>query len=170
MKMKEKDTDIVIGILLLVLSILTYIPISQIRPGSDTFVLSAAFLPMLANVFITVLSAMLIITSIIDGGRLSLAKMSLTLKEGSKTAEFRNTLTAIVSVAILIFVGYPLLGFYISGFIFMLFIMLRYVKIVHPILSVVVTLAALGALYGIFVVIFKLNLPLLPNYLMRYFW
>jgi hypothetical protein len=159
MKIGSSTKDLLSGIVLLALNIFLYMQISEIRWGNPQFVYSAAFLPLTANILLSVLVVALIGKSIAKGGaRVKLAEFGGAIKNGVKTAEFRTVGIAIVTIFLLIWVAMPLLGFWISGAIYMLFILLFFVKKFKPWVSIIVTAVSLAVIYGIFNLIFMVPL------------
>jgi len=154
MKMRPADKDLIAGIVLLIFNIFIYTQITHIRWGHARFVYSAIFMPMSANVLFSILTAALIIKSIIKGGRLRFREWGAILKASASTREFRVVSIFTLVIFLLVFVAVPTVGFWISGSIFMLGVLLVCVKSFTPLLSVIFTVATIGVLYGIFVMIF----------------
>ena len=157
MKLKQADKDLITGGVLLVISLLAYTQIAKIKVTGE-FIKSAALLPLCVNVLFTVLSIALIMTSVKKGGRINFSQIGAVAKAGMKTRTFRIIVTAMVSIAVLIFIGVRYIGFFVYGGIFMFCILLFFVKSIKPIYSVLITAATLAVIYGIFIALFKIPL------------
>jgi hypothetical protein len=158
MKLKQEDKDVITGIILFIISLLIYTQIIKIRWGSKVFLTSAVLLPLNLNILFSILSLALIFTGIRRGGRLDFKNVGAAIKAGIRTNEFRIVLTAMLATALFIFVGVPYIGFFISGGIFMFCILFFYVKHLKKVYSILITAAVLAAIYGIFVLLFKIPL------------
>jgi len=152
MKFRQADKDVIAGIILLAISLALYSHILQIRWGHQQFLYSAMMLPMVSNVMFSFLSAVLIVKGVLKGGRPRREWIDV-IKNGVLSKKFRTVTTAMVSIGVLIFVAMPLIGFWASGAIFMLGALLFYVRAFNPIVSILVTAATLGSLYGLFVML-----------------
>jgi len=152
--MRQADKDLITGIVLLVFNIFIYTQIAHIRWGHARFVYSAILMPMSANVLFTILTVALIAKSIVKGGRFRFGEWGSTLKTNISTREFRVVFTFTLIIFLLVFVAVPAVGFWISGSIFMLGVLLVCVKSFRPLFSIIFTVATMGILYGIFVRIF----------------
>ena len=155
-KINSNTKDLVSGIVLLALNIFIYVQISHIRWGNPQFVYSAAFLPLTANILFSVLVVALIWKSIAKGGtRIRLNEIGTVIKNSVRTQGLRSVIIAMITIFLLIWFAMPLLGFWISGAIYMLFILLFFAKMFKPLVSVVFTAVSLAVMYGIFVMIFR---------------
>jgi hypothetical protein len=158
MRLKQEDRDVITGIILFVISLLFYTQIVKIRWGSKVFMTSAIVLPLNLNILFSILSLALIFTSIRKGGRLSFRNIKDAVKTGVRTKEFRVVIIAMIATALLIFIGVPYIGFFVSGGFFMLCILFFYVKYLKKVWSLLITVTVLVAIYGIFVLLFKIPL------------
>jgi len=158
MKLRPADKDLITGIVLLALNIFIYVQIADIRWGHEQFLYSAAMLPMSANVLFSVLVFALIAKSVVKGGRIRLGEFGAMVKANSATREFRIVGISMLIILFLVFVAVPMIGFWISGSVFLLSVLLLYVKSFKPLTSIIFTAATMGALYGIFVVVFMVPL------------
>lgn len=120
------------------------------------FIRSAAIFPGIISIVFTILSAIYVINSFKQGGKLTLS--TLSVREYLKNETNRGVLKAILLVAAFVFIGVPYISFYISGAILMIFVLLVYVKRVKPIYSIGASLATVAAIYLIFNKVF--NLPI----------
>ncbi|MCL2856430.1 MAG: tripartite tricarboxylate transporter TctB family protein [Oscillospiraceae bacterium] len=155
MKNGQATRDLISGIVLLFINVFLYTQIAQIRWGNDEFVYSAAFMPMVSNILLSVLTVALIVRSLIKGGRLHFGELGASIKNGVKVKEFRAIAIAIVTILLLIFVAMPLLGFWIAGALYMLFILLFFVKTFKPLVSVIFTAVSMAVMYVVFIVVFR---------------
>jgi len=110
---------------------------------------------MSANVLFSILTVALIVKSIVKGGRFRFGEWGAVLKANASTREFRVVSIFTLIIFLLVFVAVPTVGFWISGSVFMLGVLLVCVKSFKPLFSIIFTAATIGVLYGIFVVTFR---------------
>ena len=158
MKLRSADKDLIISAFLLALNIFIYTQLIGVRWGHQEFVYSAIMMPFSANAIFSFLIAVLIVKSILNGGRLRFREWGAALKEASQTKSFKTVPLAMAVIAFLIFFAAPQIGFFISGGVFLLAALLIYVRTWKPWFSILVTLLTMAALYVVFVELFRIQI------------
>lgn len=120
--------------------------------------MSAGMMPMILSIVLVLLSIGLIVRSWKAGGRFRVERDCD--ENGNKlpliSPEAKKVLINIAATALLVFVGVPYLGFFISSAIFMLAVILVCARNIKWYWSLLIIGATMGIIYVVFVVLFKL--------------
>jgi hypothetical protein len=153
--LSAKDKDVVISASLILLSLyMVYLSATIDIRGS--FVQSAAIFPLMVSVCMTQLCIVYFIDSLRKGGRPTPDKIRSSFLSLFKESCNRRVLLAILFVGIFIFFGVTYTSFYVSGAVFMAFIILLCVRKLHFIVSIATTVVFVGLMYLVFNRLFRL--------------
>lgn len=158
MTLNRHDKDLLIAIILLLFG-LSFIYLSlQIDVKKYDFIESAASFPFLLSSIFTILSMAYLISSLKKGGKVTFLKTWQSLIYSLRDENNKKVLTAILIISLFIFIGVPYIGFYISGILLMISILIVYVPRVKPLLSIILSACYVGLIYLIFALLFKLQI------------
>jgi hypothetical protein len=158
MNLNNKDKDTLIAIILLAFGIcVTYLSL-KIEIKKYAFIESAASFPLLLSIIFTLLSIVYLITSVKKGGKVTFQKIWHSLKSNAINQYNKRIIFALSIISLLIFVGVPYLGFYLSGLVFFIFILIVYVPKINPIFSILLGAVFIALLYLIFSLLFQLQI------------
>ena len=148
MRSNGNSRDLWIGVFLLIIGAASLYIATTTRRFQE-FILSAGMMPMILSIVLVLLSIGLIVRSWKAGGRFRVER---------DCDENGNKLPLISpeATALLVFVGVPYLGFFISSAIFMLAVILVCARNIKWYWSLLITGATMGIIYVVFVLLFKL--------------
>lgn len=153
--MTKDDKELILSSILVVFGLyITYLSLN-IDIKSD-FVESAAIFPLIISVSFTLFSSIYFIKSLKSGGKLNIQEIKKSLISVYKEPYNQQVFLAVVLVAVYIFIGVRYLGFYISSFIFMSVIMIKFVRRVKIIISLLSSLLVTVVIYLIFSELFRI--------------
>jgi len=151
----KDDKELILSSILVVFGLyITYLSLN-IDIKSD-FVESAAIFPLIISVSFTLFSSIYFIKSLKSGGKLNIQEIKKSLISVYKEPYNQQVFLAVVLVAVYIFIGVRYLGFYISSFIFMSVIMIKFVRRVKIIISLLSSLLVTVVIYLIFSELFRI--------------
>lgn len=157
MRSNGNSRDLWIGVFLLIIGAASLYIATTTRRFQE-FILSAGMMPMILSIVLVLLSIGLIVRSWKAGGRFRVERDCD--ENGNKlpliSPEAKKVLINIAATALLVFVGVPYLGFFISSAIFMLAVILVCARNIKWYWSLLITGATMGIIYVVFVVLFKL--------------
>ena len=142
-----------------VLLALTFLRLCFLIPSRGNVLQSARLMPLIITILLLFLSVIYFIRSLIKA-RPSPQKLAASLKNAiTASKELKGIFLSISLVAIYIFAGIPLLGYYISSALLISFIGILFLrKRLHWGICLAVGLALTGLLYLIFSVAFRIPL------------
>ena len=156
MSLKKTEKEALVGLSMLLVSIFIISSIFMIRDRS-TMLLSPRLVPLIVAVFMILISLIYFLKNSVKG--LPSAKTWFeSVKECMKKSENRSIVWGILTVAVYIFLGLPLIGYYISSAVLVTFILIYFVRKTHLIISILSGIAISIGLYVLFGVV--LHLPL----------
>ena len=158
MRLSKQDKEVLIYSGLTAITLLLFGMIFKINNRGNSFSESPRLLPLIVVICMMLLCLVGMLRALKSNGRPTFAKISGSFKAACADEKVRSTTLAIVIVALYIFAGIPLLGFYLSSFLLICGITLGYVRRIKPIWAIVISLALTGLLYLIFAVAFNLRL------------
>lgn len=158
MKMTKEDREVITSLVVLGISIFLFVMTLQIPIKNETFLQSAKVFPLIISSVMLLLSVIYVINSLRKGGRIQFDKIKNSAVAFVKSPEVRRVALAVFFVAIYIFFGVAKGRFYICSAIFMLFILLVYVRRIKPWISIVAALAFTAACYLLFFKVFMVQL------------
>jgi len=155
MRLSKEERETLVSVIVLLISLFFFfsvflIPYRQILQ-------SPRLMPHIITTVMVILSFLNFIRSVRKGIPTP-AKMLGSFKVVLASSEWRNTFFAIFLIALFIFAGIPLLGFYVSSFIFMSITIIFYLRRLHFVFAILISLALTAVLYGIFQMAFMLNI------------
>lgn len=157
MRSNEHSKNLWIGTFLLIVGAASLYIAATTRRFQE-FILSAGLMPLILSIILMLLSVGLIIRSWRAGGRFCIQREYD--ETGNKlpliSPAAKKVLINIAATALLVFVGVPYLGFFISGGLFMLAVILSCARNIKWYWSILITGVAMGIIYLVFVVLFKL--------------
>ena len=156
--MAALDRDVRVGFLTLVLGL--YICwASFTMPMRGEFIESPGLFPGLMGVLLILFAAILSGRSWRKGGRIHATRMYGSAVSIAKSKEHRPVIVGIILPAIYVFVGIPLVGFYISSALFMTIMFYLFVKRWRKwFLFLPIALGITGILYLTFNTLFQLQI------------
>lgn len=157
MRLKKEDSETLVYAGFTVITLIALFSVFQIRDRGSISE-SPRLLPLLVVVLMFVLSISGLIHSLRKKGAPTPGKIWESVKQAAENRQNRGVVWSICIVSLYIFVGIPLLGYYVSSFLVTLFICLVYVKRVKPIVSLLYSVLLTAGLYAIFAVAFQLSL------------
>ena len=156
--MAALDRDVRVGFLTLVLGL--YICwASFTMPMRGEFIESPGIFPGLMGILLILFAAILSRRSWRKGGRIHATRMYGSAVSIAKSKEHRPVIVGIILPAIYVFVGIPLIGFYISSALFMTIMFYLFVKRWRKwFLFLPIALGITGILYLTFNTLFQLQI------------
>lgn len=152
----EHDKDVLSSVLILLFGVyVTYE--SFVMPSRGEFTESPGLFPFLVGCCTIVLGILYLARSIRRGGGFRLNGIGQACGDFWKEPGTKKTLSSVLFIGLYIFVGIPLLGFYISSGIFMLILFLLYVKRWKPWLSALISVVIVILYYLTFHTLFMLQ-------------
>jgi hypothetical protein len=155
--MSKEDRDLLIACFVMALAIFT-IYASATMPTPRDLIESPGLFPGLMGIVLFIFGLSYFIRSILRGGRIRLIQMGRSALPFLKAAENRPILLGILFPGVYVFIGIPLIGFYISSALFMLVMFYLYVKRWRKWFFLPVSLGITVALYLIFSTLFQLQI------------
>ena len=158
---KKVNRDVWVSIVTFALGTFTIIFALNL-PTAKSFVQSAGFLPFCLSIALLLLSVILFLMSLktgINKGNTIEDNAGKTPRINFKEFFHSNKFMVIFNmllVAFLVFVCIPYMGFFISGTIFMLYILFTRVKAIKWYWSIIITAVSMTAIWAIFVKLFGL--------------
>ncbi len=149
--------ELITGIVCLAVSCLILASCFLIN-GKGTWMQSARLMPVIVSGVMILISTCMIIRAAKKGGAKELGSYCASFGNGIKSEEFKRNISAILIVAVYIFLGIPFLGFYISSFILISAIMLIFVRRVKPVFGVLTAVLLTVVLYLVFKIGLRMNL------------
>jgi hypothetical protein len=156
--MAALDRDVRVGFLTLVLGL--YICwASFTMPMRGEFIESPGIFPGLMGILLVLFAVILTARSWKKGGRLHAARIIGSTISIAKSQEHRPVIVGIILPAIYVFVGVPLIGFYLSSALFMTIMFYVFVKKWRKLfLFLPIALGITGILYLTFNTLFQLQI------------
>lgn len=158
MKMSKENREVLVSAVVLLISIALCISSSRIVIKNETYTQSARIFPQIVSSVLVLLSALYMASSLKKSTDLTWTRIKGSAKEFIHSKETRRILLAIVLVGIYIFLGVQRKRFYISSLIFMLVILLVYVRRSKPWVSILGSVAFIGLCWLIFYQLFAVQL------------
>ena len=155
--MAKDDRDLLIACFVMALAIFT-IYASVTMPTPRDLIESPGLFPGLMGIVLFIFGLSYFIRSILRGGRIRLIQLGRSAIPFLKAAENRPILLGILFPGVYVFIGIPLIGFYISSALFMLIMFYLYVKRWRRWFFLPVSLGITVALYLIFNTLFQLQI------------
>jgi hypothetical protein len=156
-EMAKDDRDLLIACFVMALAIFT-IYASVTMPTPRDLIESPGLFPGLMGIVLFIFGLSYFIRSILRGGRIRLIQLGRSAIPFLKAAENRPILLGILFPGVYVFIGIPLIGFYISSALFMLIMFYLYVKRWRRWFFLPVSLGITVALYLIFNTLFQLQI------------
>jgi hypothetical protein len=156
--MAAMDRDLRVGCFILVFG--SYISwASFTMPSRGGLSESPGIFPGLMGILLIFFAAILIVRALKKGGRIRPTRMFGSIITIAKSQEHRPVIMGVILPAIYIFVGIPLIGFYLSSALFMTVMFYAFVKKWRKwLLFLPVALGITGILYLIFTKLFQLQI------------
>jgi|GEM_PF-1212512 hypothetical protein len=128
-------------------------------PMRGEFIESPGIFPGLMGILLVLFAAMMIVKAVRKGGRFHVARVVGSTISIMKSQEHRPVIMGIILPAIYIFVGIPLIGFYISSALFMAIMFYVFVEKWRKwLLFLPIALGITGILYLTFNTLFQLQI------------
>jgi hypothetical protein len=128
-------------------------------PMRGEFIESPGIFPGLMGILLVLLAAILMVKALKKGGRLHTTRIFESTIAIVKSREHRPVIMGVILPAIYIFVGIPLIGFYISSAFFMTIMFYVFVKRWRRwLLFLPIALGITGILYLTFNTLFQLQI------------
>jgi len=125
--MPARDRDLRVGWFVLLLGIVI-IWASANLPMRGEFIESPGIFPGLMGLLLVIFAVILIVRSVIHGGRVRFVQWGSSVIPFLTSQEHRPVLLGILLPAVYLFVGFPLIGFYPSSALFMALMFYFFVK------------------------------------------
>jgi len=156
--MAATDRDLRVGCVLLIFGL--YICwASFTMPMRGEFIESPGIFPGLMGILLVLFAAILILKALSKGGRLHLTRIFGSTVSIAMSREHRPVILGVILPAIYVFVGIPLIGFYISSALFMTIMFYLFVKKWRRwLLFLPIALGITGILYLTFNKLFQLQI------------
>lgn len=158
MRLTKEDKEVLIYSVLMLVTLVLFALTFQINQRGSSIMESPRLLPYIVTGCMFLLSISGIIQSLRNNGRPTFAKIKGSFLAAAADGAARQTMLAIVIVAVYILLGIPYLGFYASSALLVLGITLGYVRRIKPYWAVVIAVAVTAGLYLIFAVAFGMRL------------
>ena len=155
--MSKHDKDLLVACFVVALALFT-VYASATMPTPRELIESPGLFPGLMGVVLFVFGLSYLIRSILRGGRIRLIQLGRSVIPFLKAAENRPILLGIAFPGVYAFIAIPLIGFYISSALFMLFMFYLYVKRWRKGVFLPVSLGITVTLYLIFSMLFQLQI------------
>jgi hypothetical protein len=155
--MSKNDKDLLIACFVMTLAAFVIYE-SATMPTPRDLIESPGIFPGLMGIILFIFGLSYLIRSILRGGRIRLTALGRSTVPFLKAPENRPILLGILFPGIYVFVGIPLIGFYLSSAVFMLVMFYLYVKRWRKWFFLPVSLGITVALYLIFSVLFQLQI------------
>jgi len=149
MQMNKQEKESVISAVLLLISLFFFVSCFSIN-NKGTIMQSARLLPVITCCMMILISSASLIKNVRTAGFPAPAKIWGSIKASVQDPKAQQTLFTILVVSIYIFLGIPFLGFYISSFILMAFIVVYCVRRIKPLYGILIALGLTLALYLLF--------------------
>jgi putative tricarboxylic transport membrane protein len=156
--MGASDRDLRLGCFILVFGV--YICLASFTmPSRGGLVESPGIFPGLMGILLILFALILIVKAVRKGGRIRPGRMFGSIISIAKSQEHRSVIMGIILPAVYIFVGIPLIGFYISSALFMTIMFYLFVKRWRKwLLFLPIALGITGILYLTFNTLFQLQI------------
>ncbi len=148
MRLKKEERETVVSIGMLIVSIFLFASCFFIR-DVGTGLGSPRLMPYIVTGLMILISVVMTIRNVMKGIP-SFSALSSSLKDIFVNEEWIHIFQAIAIVAVYVLAGIPLLGFYPSSFIVMLFCTLCYVKGIGKVKAVIISAVLTVILYLVF--------------------
>jgi hypothetical protein len=155
--MSKSDKDLLAACLVMALAVFTFYA-SATMPTPRDLIESPGLFPGLMGIVLVLLGLSYLIRSFLRGGRIRLILLGRSVVPFLKANENRPILLGVLFPGIYVFIGIPLIGFYISSALFMLVMFYLYVKRWRKWFFLPVSLGITVALYLIFSTLFQLQI------------
>lgn len=154
--MKSTDRNHETSVALLLVALGMYASIMSFNIAIRTpLLISARIFPAIISVLFTLIAVGHFIGLYAGGGRVSPAMWYAGVKTVFLHPERRRVLATILLLAVYIFLGLPFFGFFRSSIVFMLFVLLLFVRR-NRLISIMYSFAYVGVLFLIFVRFFRI--------------
>lgn len=158
MKMSKENREVITSAAVLLISVLLWIASARIVIKNETYTQSARIFPQIVSSVLVLLSVLYLASSLKKSTDLTWSRIKNSASAFVKSKETRRIFLAILLVGIYIFLGVQRKRFYISSLIFMLVILLVYVRRSKPWISILGSVAFIGACWLIFYQLFAVQL------------
>ena len=158
MKMSKENREVIISVAVLLLSVGLCISSSRIVIKNETYVQSARIFPQIVSSVMVLLSTFYVISACRKSGKFTWGACKASLIEFVRSKETRRICLAILLVGVYIFLGVQKKRFYLSSLVFMLVLLLVYVRKSKPWISVLGAVAFIGCCWLIFYRLFAVQL------------
>jgi putative tricarboxylic transport membrane protein len=156
--MAATDRDLRVGCFTLLFGLYTSWD-SFTMPSRGGLIESPGIFPGLMGILLILFGAILIVRALKKGGRIRPTRMFGSIISIAKSQEHRPVILGIILPAIYIFVGIPLIGFYLSSALFMTIMFYAFVKRWRKwLLFLPIALGITGILYLTFTKLFQLQI------------
>ena len=155
MRLSKEERETLVSAIVLLISLFFFFSVFWI-PHRE-ILQSPRLMPHIITSIMVLLSIVYFIRSARQGVP-NPAKIAGSFKGVLASSQWRNIFVSIAMISLFIFLGIPFLGFYISSFIFMSVVIIYFLRSLHFLLSILISLCLTAALYGIFQVAFMLNI------------
>jgi hypothetical protein len=155
--MASLDRDLRVGWFILVFGLYVCWA-SFTMPMRGEFIESPGIFPGLMGILLNLFAVILIARSWKKGGRIHASRIFGSTVSIVKSPEHRPVIVGIILPAIYVFVGIPLIGFYISSALFMTIMFYLFVKKWKKWLFLPIALGIMGILYLTFNTLFQLQI------------
>jgi hypothetical protein len=156
--MLATDRDVRVGCFTLILGL--YICwASFTMPMRGEFIESPGIFPGLMGLLLILFAVILIVRALNKGGRFHIVRMFGSIITIAKSQEHRPVIIGILLPAIYVFVGIPLIGFYVSSVLFMTIMFYGFVKKWRKwFMFLPIAISITGILYLTFNTLFQLQI------------
>lgn len=145
-----------VGLGMLIISLFFFFSVFLIRDKGE-ITISPRLMPLIVTSFMVVISLGYFIKYAIKGFP-KITDIRESLSNHFKNSDNKSAIWSIIIVSIYIFIGIPIIGFYISSVCLISFIIIRYVRKPHPIWAILISIAASGVFYLLFGIVLHLSL------------
>ncbi len=133
--------------------------LSFTMPMRGEFIESPGIFPGLMGLLLILFSVILLVRAMMKGGRVHMVQWGRSVKPFLASPEHRPVILGILLPAVYLFVGIPLIGFYLSSGLFMAVMFYWFVRRWRRwFLFLPIAVALTGVLYLIFTVLFQLQI------------
>jgi len=155
--MSKHDKDLLVACFVVVLA-LFFLIASVVMPRRGDIIESPGIFPGMMSAILLIFGVSYLLRSIMRGGRIRLALFGRSVVPFFKSRENRPILLGLLFPGIYVFIGIPLIGFYISSVLFMGVMFYVYVKRWRRWFFLPVSIGITVALYLIFNQLFMLQI------------
>lgn len=158
MKMSKENREVITSTMVLLLSIALCIASGRITIKNETYTQSARIFPQIISGVMVLLSTLYVISSWRRSRDLTWERVKNSAAAFVRSKETRRILLAILLVGVYIFLGVQKGRFYISSLIFMLVILLIYVRKIKPWIAILASALFIAGCWLLFFKLFSVQL------------